>query len=193
MTRYTAEDWRGNGRDTSTAAPLVAFADAISSSLFHVVSCFDLTSFSLAFSSSYFRIHSVNRPESWSEKSFRTFRVRLWTAWFQCPLVFLSSAGKMIGNITLLFCLIKLSIWSLFHKNNARSATWTRISVISNHLAINYIFSICNINRPSCTVMQKKKKLFSMSNAPEHNCGFDMWWRVTLTIFCSENPQHFRA
>lgn len=126
LTRYTTEDWRGKGRETSTASPLVAFAEAICSRRFHMASCFNLTSFSLVFSSSYFRWHSLNSPASWSENSFRTFRVRLWTAGFQCPLVFLSNAGKIIGNITLLFCLIKLSIWSLFHKNNARSATWNQ-------------------------------------------------------------------
>jgi hypothetical protein len=54
----------------------------------------------------------------------------------------------MIGSITLLFCLIRLSIWSLFHKNNARSATWTRIDAISYYSSVNYMFCICNVNRP---------------------------------------------
>jgi hypothetical protein len=94
-------------------------------------------------------------------------------------LVFLSSAGKMIGNMTLLFCLIKLSIWSLFHKNNARSATWTEINAVSCRSSISYIFCICNITRTYCTIMQKLKQCLK-SQAPKHNCG----------LRCDEGQSH---
>lgn len=120
---YKTEGWRGKVGDTRTASPLVTFADAISSRRFHANSCFSLNSFSLSLSSSYFRKHSVNNWGSRSENNFRTFRLRLCTTWFQCPFIFFSNAGKMIGRITLLFCLTKFSKWELFQKNNTLSAT----------------------------------------------------------------------
>lgn len=120
---YKNEGWRDKVGDTRTASPLVTFADAISSRRFHANSCFSLNSFSLPLSSSYFRKHSVNIWGSRSESNFRTFRLRLCTTWFQCPFIFFSNAGRMIGRITLLFCLTKFSKWILFQKNNTLSAT----------------------------------------------------------------------
>ena len=99
------------------------FDEAISSRRFHLASRFDLTPASCASSSSNFLRHSSNSAGSWSMNIFRTFRLKLWTAWFQWPFVFRSNAGKIMGSITLLFCLIKLSIWSLFHRKRALSAT----------------------------------------------------------------------
>lgn len=59
-----------------------------------------------------------------SQNIFRTFRVRLSTAWFQWFRVFRSRAGKTRGRITCRFCVIWLRTCSLFHKKCARSATW---------------------------------------------------------------------
>jgi len=120
---YKPEGWRGKGGETRTASPLVTLEDAISSRRFHAATCFSLSSSSLTLSSSYFSTHSANSSGSRSENNFCTFILRLCTAGFQCPFIFFSKAGKMIGRITLLFCLIKLSTRSLFHKNNALSAT----------------------------------------------------------------------
>ena len=120
---YKPEGWRGKVGETRTASPLVTLEDAISSRRFHAAACFSLSSSSLTLSSSYFSTHSANSSGSRSENNFCTFILRLCTAGFQCPFIFFSKAGKMIGRITLLFCLIKLSTRSLFHKNNALSAT----------------------------------------------------------------------
>lgn len=100
------------------------FELASSSRRLHRTSRFDWVSPSLDSASLNFFMHSSKRFGSWSEKSLRTLRVRLRTAWFQWDRAFRSSAGKMIGRMTLWFCLIRLSMWSLFHKNNALSATY---------------------------------------------------------------------
>ena len=65
---------------------------------------------------------------SWlsSMSNFLVFRVRLWTAGFQWPRVFVSIAGTMRGTITSRFCATRVIRWSLFHKNKARSATCTK-------------------------------------------------------------------
>jgi len=109
--------------ETSTASLLTALEVAKSSNRFQVNSLFSCASICFTSSSSNLTKHSSKSSWSASENIFLTFRVKLWTAWFQCPLVFLSKAGKIIGSITLRFCVIKFLMWSLFHKNNARSAT----------------------------------------------------------------------
>lgn len=77
------------------------FELASSSRRFHTASLFDWFSPSLDSASLNFFMHSSKRFGSWSEKSLRTLRVRLRTAWFQWDRAFRSSAGKMIGRITL--------------------------------------------------------------------------------------------
>lgn len=110
--------------DTRTGSLLEAFFAAISSKRFHVISRLKFMSFSCTSSSLNLSKHSSKSSGSTSENILRTFSVKLWTAWFQWLLAFFSNAVKMIGRITLRFCLIRFSIWSLFHKNNALSATW---------------------------------------------------------------------
>jgi len=109
--------------ETSTASLLTTLEVATSSKHFQVKSLFSRVSICLTSSSSNLTKHSSKISWSASENIFLTFRVKLWTAWFQCPLVFLSKAGKIIGSITLRFCVIKFLMWSLFHKNKVRSAT----------------------------------------------------------------------
>jgi hypothetical protein len=102
----------------------------------------------------------------------------------------------MIGSITLLFCLIRLSIWSLFHKNNARSATWTRIDAISYYSSVNYMFCIaisiglnkigslwclmvwnttvdlkCNERSPSQYFVPELHSIFVHRSVKDNNCG----------------------
>ena len=114
----------GKMRGTSTGSVIFAFPAAISSNLFQVASRLTSTSCSIDSSSRNFCKHSSKSSESKSYKIFRTLRVKLWTAWFQWFRVFLSSAGNTIGKIILQLCLIKFSMWSLFHRNSALSATW---------------------------------------------------------------------
>lgn len=110
--------------ETSTASLVAAFLVAISSKRFHAASRLALIlSFFDSFSSNWVK-HSSNSSGSRSQKILRTFMVKLWTAWFQWFLAFFSSAGKIIGSMTLIFCLIRFSMWSLFHRNKALSATW---------------------------------------------------------------------
>ena len=52
-------------------------------------------------------------------KILRTLSVKLWTTWFQWLCPFFSKAWNIMRSITLRFCLIKLSIWSLYHKYKA--------------------------------------------------------------------------
>lgn len=112
-------------RVTSTGSLLAAaFFAAISSKRFHVASRLALTSSSISSASWNVSKHSLYNSGSSSEKNLQTFSVKLWTAWFQWFLPFLSSEGKITGNITLRFCLIKFSMWSLFHKKKDLSATW---------------------------------------------------------------------
>lgn len=107
------------------ALVLAAFLAAISSRSFHVASRFFFISSSRFSSSWNWSKHSSKSSGSESEKILRTFRVKLCTAWFQWLLEFFSNAGMTIGRITLRFCLIRFSMWSLFHKNRALSATCT--------------------------------------------------------------------
>lgn len=101
---------RGGRGETRTASALAAREAAMSSRRFHVRSRFALNSASLASSSWNFFEHSSNSSGSWSEKILRTFRVKLWTAWFQWFLVFRSNVGNIIGSITDWFCFIKFSM-----------------------------------------------------------------------------------
>lgn len=110
--------------ETSTASLLAAVVDeATSSKCFQVSSRLSCISFSFNSSSWNLDKHSSKSIWSTSVNIFLTFSVKLWTAWFQWPLVFLSSAGKIIGSITERFWMIRFLMWSLFHKNKARSAT----------------------------------------------------------------------
>lgn len=96
---------------------------AISSKRFQVASRLLLVSSCPASSSWYLRRHSSKSSGSTSEKIFRTLRVRLCTAWFQWFLALFSNAGKIIGSMTARFCLIRFSMWLLFHRKRALSAT----------------------------------------------------------------------
>lgn len=80
---------------------ILEFELASSSRRLHRTSRFDWVSPSLDSASLNFFMHSSKRFGSWSEKSLRTLRVRLRTAWFQWDRAFRSRAGKMIGRITL--------------------------------------------------------------------------------------------
>lgn len=113
-------------RETSTASLLIALVAATSSKRFHVSSLFSCAAFSFVSSCSNLSKHSLKSSWSASNNSFLTFRVRLWTAWFQWLLLFLSNDGKIIGSTTFRFWMIKFLMWSLFHRNKARSATWTK-------------------------------------------------------------------
>lgn len=108
----------------SRKPPLLPALDAAtSSSRFQVDNLLLNVSFSLIWYSSNLERQSSKRAWSASEKTFFTLRVKLWTAWFQWLLVLLSKAGMIMGSITLRFWVIRVLIWSLFHRNNARSAT----------------------------------------------------------------------
>lgn len=110
--------------ETSTASLLAVVVDeATSSKRFQVSSRLSCISFSFNSSSWNLDKHSSKSTLSTSVNIFLTFSVELWTAWFQWPLVFLSNAGKIIGSITERFWIIRFLMWSLFHKNKARSAT----------------------------------------------------------------------
>lgn len=64
-----------------------------------------------------------NSSSSISENIFLTLRVKLRTEWFQWLCTLFSRAGNMSGRITCLLCAIRSTIWSLFQRNSARSAT----------------------------------------------------------------------
>lgn len=101
----------------------VRLCSAASASLFHIISRRSSNSLALASVSSCCFSHSSNSSKSISKNIFRTFMVRPWTAWFQCDLTFFSNGSKMIGRMTQRFWAIKLTMWSLFHKKKALSAT----------------------------------------------------------------------
>lgn len=122
--------WEAVLGETKTGSLDAALMAAISSKRFHVASRFDFMSFPWASSSWYLRMHSSKNSGSVSEKILRTFIVKLWTAWFQWFRAFCSREGKTMGSIILWFCLIRFSMWSLFHKNKALSAT---CKLTSNH------------------------------------------------------------
>lgn len=108
---------------TSTASLLTALEAATSSSRFQIDSRFSRASFSLVSSSRNLTRHSSKSDWSASENIFLMLSVRLWTAWFQWLCIFLSKAGKIMGSITLRLSVIRFLMWSLFQRNNARSAT----------------------------------------------------------------------
>lgn len=112
--------------ETSTASLLTALDAAISSKRFQVISRF--SSFSFPFISSAWNLAKHSSKSAWSASIniFLTFSVKLWTAWFQWLRVLFSKAGKIIGSMIFRFCVIRVLIWSLFHKNNVRSATYKR-------------------------------------------------------------------
>mmetsp|Transcript_42573 Transcript_42573/g.92552 ORF Transcript_42573/g.92552 Transcript_42573/m.92552 type:complete len:202 (+) Transcript_42573:89-694(+) len=77
-----------------------------------------------ACSSSYLRLTSSYSTSSRSWNIFRTFIVSPCTAGFQWLALFSSSAGSTIGSRTCRCCATRLTTYSLFHRNSARSATW---------------------------------------------------------------------
>ena len=103
-----------------SSTPLCA---ATSASFFQVDSRCSSTSRALASLSACCLWHSSNNSASISKNIFRTLTVSPCTAWFQWLWIFFSNASKIIGNMTLRFWAIKLTICSLFHKKRARSAT----------------------------------------------------------------------
>lgn len=94
------------------------------SSRSHVSFRSSATKLTFACSSVKWSWQAWNSGSSISVNIFLTFRVELSTDWFQWLWTFLSSAGIMIGRITCRLCAIRSTIWSLFQKNNALSATW---------------------------------------------------------------------
>lgn len=128
--------WCLNRVQAGHCFPLTALEAAISSKRFQVVSCFLLISSIFASSSWNLSKHSSTSSGSASEKIFRMFSDKLWTAWFQWLRPFFSKAGKIMGSMTLRFCLIKFSICSLFHKNKALSATCRSKSIIQHNILV---------------------------------------------------------
>ena len=59
-------------------------------------------------------------------RSFCTLYVRPCTVEFQCPSAFFASDSKTIGKIVDLKLVICCTMYSLFHRNSARSATCDR-------------------------------------------------------------------
>ena len=108
-----------------SSKPHLPFRIPASSNRFQVASRLALVSPSFDSSSLNLARHSLNSSGSRSWNILRTFSVKLWTAWFQCFCAFLSNAGNMIGRMTLRLCIIRFSMWLLFHKNKALSATCT--------------------------------------------------------------------
>ena len=94
---------------------------------FHIASLFSSFAFASASALRNSFMHLWNNSLSISWNIFFTFCDRLCTAWFQwCE--FLSNAPNTKGKITCWFCCTNPYIWSLFHNNNARSATcvWSK-------------------------------------------------------------------
>ena len=57
-------------------------------------------------------------------KSLTTLHVSPWTVEFQCLRELTKSASKTIGRISSRFCAMSETMYSLFHRKSARSATW---------------------------------------------------------------------
>lgn len=100
------------------------FCAAASASLFQFNSRSSSTSLALASLSKYCLWHSSNNSASISRNIFLTFTVNPFTAGFQWLWTFFSNASNIMGNTTVLFWAIKLTMCSLFHKKRARSATY---------------------------------------------------------------------
>lgn len=112
---------------TRTAVfPVTGWPAAAASKRSHFILRFSSSVIRSSSSSSNFVWQAKINSSSISVRIFFTFSVTFRTAWFQWFWEFLSKAGKIKGIITCLFCATRLVIWSLFHKNRARSATWRK-------------------------------------------------------------------
>ncbi|KAG6598828.1 hypothetical protein SDJN03_08606, partial [Cucurbita argyrosperma subsp. sororia] len=122
QTQQAIEDVKGV---TSTAVlPAIGWTLAAAfSSRSHI--CFRFVAVTVTFASSSLKCawQDMNSSSSISMNIFLTLRVRFTTAGFQWLCAFLSKVGSMMGNITCRLCPIKFTMWSLFHKKRALSAT----------------------------------------------------------------------
>lgn len=129
----------------------------------------------------------MNSTSSISENIFLTFRVRLRTAWFQWLWAFFSKTGSKIGRITCRLCAIKFTIWSLFHKKRALSATWNESSSENKSLKFfhqGYWVIISHNTEANTTLLQKKQLLYDNSeekNGKSHKAfSIKKWRKVPL-------------
>lgn len=116
---------RNASQDTKTAVfPITGLRLAACSSCFHASFRFSAVEIKIASSSLKWLWQEMKSFSSISKNIFLILWVRLTTAGFQWLWTFLSKAGNMMGRITCRLCAIKLTMWSLFHKKRALSATF---------------------------------------------------------------------
>lgn len=111
--------------DTKTAVfPITGLRLAACSSCFQASFRFWVAEIRNASSSLKWAWQERKSFSSISKNIFLILWVRLTTAGFQWLWTFLSRAGNIMGRITWRLWAIKLTMWSLFHKKRALSATW---------------------------------------------------------------------